>query len=98
MISILLPVTTVEVKHAVFDFSWNGDVLSGSRGHESGSTTPQVPCQEAPRRIPAVNAHRKTRMVRWQVALALVVVAALADTAGAALASRQSTKATTITA
>jgi len=45
-----------------------------------------------------VNVHRKTNMVRWQVALALALVAALAVTAGAALASRQSTKATTVTA
>jgi multiple sugar transport system substrate-binding protein len=44
-----------------------------------------------------VNAHRKTSMVRWQVALVLALVAALAATA-AALASRESTKATTITA
>ena len=45
-----------------------------------------------------MNAHRKTRAVRWQVALTLVVVAALAVTAGAALGSRQSAKATTVTA
>jgi multiple sugar transport system substrate-binding protein len=44
-----------------------------------------------------VNAHRKTNMVRWQVALALALVAAL-SVAAAAVASRQSTKATTITA
>jgi multiple sugar transport system substrate-binding protein len=44
-----------------------------------------------------VNAHRKNSMVRWQVALALALVAALA-VATAALASRQSAKATTITA
>jgi len=44
-----------------------------------------------------VNAHRKTSTVRWQVALALALVSALAVTAGA-LATRQSTKATTITA
>jgi multiple sugar transport system substrate-binding protein len=42
--------------------------------------------------------HRKTSAVRWQVALTLVVVAALAVTAGAALGSRQSAKATTLTA
>ncbi|HEV8459173.1 MAG TPA: extracellular solute-binding protein [Gaiellaceae bacterium] len=45
-----------------------------------------------------MNAHRKTSTVRWQVALALALVSALAVTAGAALAARQSTKATTLTA
>ena len=38
-------------------------------------------------------AHRKTSIVRWQVALALVIVSALAVTAGAALGSSKSTKA-----
>ena len=45
-----------------------------------------------------MNVHRNTRIVRWRVALALVMVAALAVTAGAALGSRQSGKATTLTA
>ena len=43
-------------------------------------------------------AHRKTSVLRWQVALALVVVSALAVTAGAALGSSSSTKGTTVTA
>ncbi|HEV2590724.1 MAG TPA: extracellular solute-binding protein [Gaiellaceae bacterium] len=43
-------------------------------------------------------AHRKTSVLRWQVALALVVVSALAVTAGAALGSSKSTKGTTVTA
>ena len=43
-------------------------------------------------------AHRKTSIVRWQVALALVIVSALAVTAGAALGSSKSTKDTTVTA
>lgn len=38
-------------------------------------------------------AHRKTSIVRWQVALALVIVSALAVTAGAALGSSKSPKA-----
>jgi len=45
-----------------------------------------------------VNAHRKTRIARSRAALVLAMVAALALTAGAALGSRQSAKATTITA
>jgi len=45
-----------------------------------------------------VIAQRKTSIVRWQVALALVVVSALAVTAGAALGSSSSTKGTTVTA
>jgi multiple sugar transport system substrate-binding protein len=45
-----------------------------------------------------VNVHRITRTARWRASLALVVVAALALTAGVALGSRQSGKATTITA
>jgi multiple sugar transport system substrate-binding protein len=47
-----------------------------------------------------VIAHRKTGSARWQVALALalVIVSALAVTAGAALGSSHSTKATTLTA
>ena len=40
-----------------------------------------------------MNAHRTTRGVRWQVALALVAVAALALTAGVALAGQQNHKA-----
>jgi multiple sugar transport system substrate-binding protein len=45
-----------------------------------------------------VNVHRITRIARWRASLALVMVAALALTAGVALGSRQSGKATTITA
>ena len=45
-----------------------------------------------------MNAHRKTRIARSRAALVLAMVAALALTAGAALGSRQSAKATTITA
>jgi multiple sugar transport system substrate-binding protein len=45
-----------------------------------------------------VNAHRKTRIARSRAALVLAMVAALALTAGTALGSRQSGKATTITA
>ena len=45
-----------------------------------------------------MNAHRILHIARWRTALALVVVAALALTAGAAFGSRQSGKATTITA
>jgi multiple sugar transport system substrate-binding protein len=45
-----------------------------------------------------VIAHRKTSVLRWQVALALVIVSALAVTAGAALGSSKSTKGTTVTA
>jgi len=45
-----------------------------------------------------VIAHRKTSIVRWQVSLLLIVVAALAVTAGAALGSSKSTKGTTVTA
>jgi multiple sugar transport system substrate-binding protein len=45
-----------------------------------------------------VIAQRKTSIVRWQVALALAVVSALAVTAGAALGSGSSTKASTVTA
>ena len=43
-------------------------------------------------------AHRKTSFVRWQVALALVVVSALAITTGVALGSSKSSKDTTVTA
>jgi multiple sugar transport system substrate-binding protein len=45
-----------------------------------------------------VNAHRKSRTSRPRAALLLVMVAALALTAGTALGSRQSGKATTLTA
>ena len=45
-----------------------------------------------------MNAHRKPRLARSRVALVLAMVAALAVTAGTALGSRQSGKATTITA
>jgi multiple sugar transport system substrate-binding protein len=45
-----------------------------------------------------VNAHRKTRIARSRAALVLAMVAALALTAGTALGSRQSAKATTVTA
>ncbi|MFL5954339.1 MAG: extracellular solute-binding protein [Gaiellaceae bacterium] len=45
-----------------------------------------------------MNAHRKTRIARSRAALVLAMVAALALTAGTALGSRQSRKATTITA
>jgi multiple sugar transport system substrate-binding protein len=45
-----------------------------------------------------VNAHRKTRISRPRAALVLSMVAALALTAGTALGSRQSGKATTLTA
>ena len=45
-----------------------------------------------------MNAHRIPYITRWRASLALVMVAALALTAGVALGSRQSGKATTITA
>ena len=45
-----------------------------------------------------MNAHRKSRTSRTRAALLLVMVAALALTAGTALGSRQSGKATTLTA
>ena len=45
-----------------------------------------------------MNVHRITRSARWRASLALVMVAALALTAGVALGSRQSGKATTLTA
>jgi multiple sugar transport system substrate-binding protein len=45
-----------------------------------------------------VNAHRTTRIARSRAALVLAMVAALALTAGTALGSHQSAKATTITA
>ncbi len=45
-----------------------------------------------------MNAHRKTRIARSRSALVLAMVTALAVTAGTAVASRQSGKATTITA
>jgi multiple sugar transport system substrate-binding protein len=45
-----------------------------------------------------VNVHPKTRIARSRAALLLVIVAALALTAGTALGSRQSGKATTLTA
>lgn len=45
-----------------------------------------------------MNAHRITHIARWRASLALIIVAALALTAGAALGSRQSGKATTLTA
>jgi multiple sugar transport system substrate-binding protein len=45
-----------------------------------------------------VNAHRKTRIARSRAALVLAMVAALAITAGTALGSTRSGKATTITA
>jgi multiple sugar transport system substrate-binding protein len=45
-----------------------------------------------------VNAHRTTRIARSRAALVLVMVAALALTAGTALGSRQGANATTITA
>jgi multiple sugar transport system substrate-binding protein len=45
-----------------------------------------------------VKMHRIPRIARWRAALALVMVAALAITTGAALGSRQSGKATTLTA
>ena len=43
-------------------------------------------------------AQRKTSIVRWQVALALVIVAALAVTTGVALGSSKSSKDSTVTA
>jgi multiple sugar transport system substrate-binding protein len=45
-----------------------------------------------------MNVHRIPRSTRWRASLAVVMVAALALTAGVALGSRQSGKATTITA
>src|SRR6267378_2376395 len=57
-----------------------------------------TPFSIAPRRTAVVNAHRKTRIARSRAALVLAMVAALALTAGAALGSRQSGKATTLTA
>jgi multiple sugar transport system substrate-binding protein len=45
-----------------------------------------------------VNAHRILHSARWRTSLALAIVAALAVTAGAAFGSRQSAKATTVTA
>ena len=45
-----------------------------------------------------MNVHRIPRSARWRASLALVMVAALALTTGVALGSRQSGKATTITA
>ncbi len=45
-----------------------------------------------------MNAHRKTRIARSRAALVIATVAALALTAGTALGSRQSGKATTLTA
>jgi len=45
-----------------------------------------------------VNAHRIPRIVRWRTSLALVMVAALALTAGAAFGSRHGGKGTTVTA
>ncbi len=45
-----------------------------------------------------MNVHRIPRSARWRALLALVVVAALALTTGVALGSRQSGKATTLTA
>jgi len=45
-----------------------------------------------------VNVHRITRIARWRASLALIMVAALALTTGVALGSRQSGKATTLTA
>src|SRR5256714_11754198 len=57
-----------------------------------------TPFSIAPRRNSAVNAHRTTRIARSRAALVLAMVAALALTAGTALGSHQSAKATTITA
>src|SRR6267378_2299115 len=57
-----------------------------------------TPFSIAPRRTAVVNAHRKTRIARSRAALVLAMVAALALTAGTALGSRQSGKATTLTA
>jgi multiple sugar transport system substrate-binding protein len=45
-----------------------------------------------------VNAHRIPRIARWRASLAIVMVAALALTAGAALGSQKTSKATTLTA
>ena len=45
-----------------------------------------------------MNAHRILHTARWRTSLALVMVGALAITAGAAFGSRQSAKATTVTA
>ncbi len=45
-----------------------------------------------------MNAHRILHSARWRTSLALAIVAALAVTAGAAFGSRQSAKATTVTA
>ena len=45
-----------------------------------------------------MNVHRIPRNARWRISLALVMVVALALTTGVALGSRQSGKATTITA
>ena len=45
-----------------------------------------------------MNVHRITRIARWRASLALIMVAALALTTGVALGSRQSGKATTLTA
>src|SRR6478672_2679459 len=56
-----------------------------------------VPTQ-ARRRNSVVNVHRIPRNTRWRVSLAAVMVAALALTTGVALGSRQSGKASTITA
>jgi multiple sugar transport system substrate-binding protein len=50
------------------------------------------------RRNSVVNAHRNSRIARSRAALVLVMVVALAVTAGTALGSRQSGKATTLTA
>ena len=61
-------------------------------------TTDSQPFSIARRRNSAVNAHRIPRSARWRISLALVMVAALALTAGVALGSRQSGKASTITA
>src|SRR2546423_12096876 len=57
-----------------------------------------TPFSIAPRRNSVVNAHRTPRIARARAALVLAMVAALAVTAGTALGSRQSAKATTITA
>src|SRR5712672_4514559 len=57
-----------------------------------------TPFSPARRRNSAVKAHRKPRIARSRAALVLAMVAALALTAGTALGSRQSGKATTLTA
>ena len=109
-----LPVLTSKVKGGFLDFPRDNVILSPPMSLKalSNQRTRCDPCRAdrpirrptrtpfstARRRNSAVNGHRKPRIARSRAAIALAMVVALAVTAGTALGSRQSGKASTITA